>query len=119
MLQLNGTARPSLALESLQELENLKLSAMDNDRAEQFIAGVLGSNYSAGTDTTVGAMKSFLVAMLLHPDIQKKAQDELDSVIGRERLPTFEDRLRLPFVDAVYKETLRWRPIAPLGGFPQ
>jgi hypothetical protein len=46
MLQLNGTARPSLALESLQELENLKLSAVDNDRAEQFIAGVLGSNYS-------------------------------------------------------------------------
>jgi hypothetical protein len=46
MLQLNGTARPSLALESLQELENLKLNAMDNDRAEQLIAGVLGSNYS-------------------------------------------------------------------------
>jgi len=46
MLQLNGTARPSLALESLQELENFKLSAMDHDRAEKLIAGVLGSNYS-------------------------------------------------------------------------
>ena len=53
--------------------------------------------------------------MLISPDIQKKAQDELDSVIGRDRLPTFEDRPRLPFVDAVYKETLRWRPVTPLG----
>src|SRR5579863_518454 len=63
-------------------------------------------------------MKSFFVAMLLYPDVRKKAQDELDSAIGRDRLPTFEDRPRLPFVDAVCKETLRWRPLAPLGEFP-
>jgi cytochrome P450 len=60
-------------------------------------------------------MKSFFVAMIIWPDIQKKAQDELDSVIGRDRLPTFEDRPRLPFVDAVYKETMRWRPVTPVG----
>jgi cytochrome P450 len=65
----------------------------------------------------MGAMKTFFVAMLLYPDIQKKAQDEIDSVIGRDRLPTFKDRLRLPFVDAVYRETLRWHPVGPLGGF--
>jgi cytochrome P450 len=53
--------------------------------------------------------------MLLYPGVQKKAQDELDSVIGRERLPTFEDRPMLPFIDAVCKETLRWRPVAPAG----
>jgi len=64
-------------------------------------------------------MKSFLVAMLLYPDIQKKAQAELDSVIGRERLPTFEDRPNLPFIDAVCKEVLRWRPVTPLGAFPK
>ena len=64
-------------------------------------------------------MKSFCVAMILWPDIQKKAQDELDSVIGRDRLPTFEDRPRLPFVDAVYKETMRWRPVTPLGTCPR
>lgn len=57
--------------------------------------------------------------MLLYPDIQRKAQDELDSVVGRERLPTFEDRLGLPFVDAICKEVLRWRPVSPLGSFPQ
>jgi len=53
--------------------------------------------------------------MLRYPNIQQKAQDELDSVIGRDRLPTFEDRPRLPFIDAVCKEVLRWNPVAPLG----
>jgi len=67
---------------------------------------------------TVSTLMSLFVAMLLHPEIQKKAQDELDSVIGRERLPTFEDRPRLPFINAVCKETLRWHPITPLGVFP-
>ena len=57
--------------------------------------------------------------MFLSPDIQKRAQAELDSVIGRERLPTFEDRPMLPFVDAVCKEVLRWRPITPVGELTQ
>jgi cytochrome P450 len=56
--------------------------------------------------------------MMLYPDIQKRAQAELDSVIGREQLPTFDDRPRLPFVDAVCKEILRWHPVAPIGVFP-
>jgi len=60
-------------------------------------------------------MMTFLIACLLHPDAQKKAQDEIDAVVGRERLPTFEDRPRLPFVDAMCKEVLRWRPVNPLG----
>jgi len=58
---------------------------------------------------------TFIVAVLLHPEIQKVAQEELDAVTMRERLPTFEDRPRLPFVDAICKEVTRWRPIAPLG----
>jgi cytochrome P450 len=58
---------------------------------------------------------SLLLATLLYPDVQMRAQEELDAVIGRERLPTFEDRPRLPFVDAVCMEVLRWRPVVPLG----
>ena len=53
--------------------------------------------------------------MLLSPDIQKKARDQLDSVLGRDRLPTFEDRPSLPYVDAVCKEVLRWHPVLPAG----
>jgi cytochrome P450 len=59
---------------------------------------------------------SFLVAALLHPDIQTRAQQQLDAVTRRERLPTFEDRPRLPFVDAICQEVIRWKPIAPIGG---
>ena len=64
---------------------------------------------------TTASVMVFLVAALLRPEIQTKAQEELDAVTGRERLPTFEDRPKLPFVDAICKEVLRWRPIAPLG----
>jgi len=57
----------------------------------------------------------FFVAALLRPEIQTMAQRELDAVTMRERLPTFEDRPRLPFVDAICKEVKRWRPAVPLG----
>lgn len=57
---------------------------------------------------------TLFLAILLRPEAQKKAQDELDAVTGQERLPTFEDRPRLPFVDALCKEIMRWRPVSPL-----
>lgn len=53
--------------------------------------------------------------MILHPEVAKKAQAEIDTVVGRERLPSFADRERLPYVNALVQETLRWKPIAPLG----
>ena len=61
------------------------------------------------------AILTFFLAMLLHPDIMRKAQAELDAITGRERLPTFEDRSQLSFVDAMCKEVLRWQPVTPLG----
>jgi cytochrome P450 len=60
-------------------------------------------------------MMTFLVACMLHPEAQKRARDEIDAAVGRDRLPTFDDRPKLPFVDAMCKEVLRWRPVAPLG----
>ena len=60
-------------------------------------------------------MMTFFLAMALHPNVMRKVQLQLDAVTGRDRLPTFEDRSRLPFVDAVCREVLRWRPVAPLG----
>ena len=64
-----------------------------------------------------GALVVFLLAMVLYPDVLKRAQDEVDAVVGRRRMPTFEDQENLPYVDAIVKETLRWRVIAPLGQF--
>jgi cytochrome P450 len=53
--------------------------------------------------------------MLTHPRVQEKAQEELDEVIGRDRLPEFSDRESLPYVNAIVKEVLRWYPNTPLG----
>lgn len=56
----------------------------------------------------------FIMAMALYPSVQKQIQDEIDRVIGIGRLPTFDDRTSLPHVEAVLRETLRWRPAFPL-----
>jgi hypothetical protein len=53
--------------------------------------------------------------MALHPDIQRRAQAEIDEVIGKNKLPTASDRECLPYVSAVIKEVLRFAPVARLG----
>ena len=53
-------------------------------------------------------MKTFILAMVLHPDVYKKAQEEIDRVIGPERLPDFEDREQLPYLECVLKEVVRY-----------
>ena len=60
-------------------------------------------------------MQAFFLAMAMHPEAQKKAQEELDRVIGSERLPEFEDRSSLPYLSALLKEVLRWHPVTPIG----
>lgn len=60
----------------------------------------------------------FPVAMLHYPEVMKKLQAELDSVIGPDRMPEFDDIESLPYVRATVNEALRWRPIAILGGTP-
>jgi len=54
------------------------------------------------------------LAMLAYPETQARAQAELDTVVGRTRLPTFADYPHLPYIRAMVKELLRWRPIAPI-----
>jgi cytochrome P450 len=71
--------------------------------------------YLAGSDTTVAAIESFFLAMLVYPDVQRKAQAEIDLVIGHDRLPEFGDVPQLPYVQGVAKECLRWLPVAPIG----
>ncbi|KAF5681229.1 hypothetical protein FHETE_18 [Fusarium heterosporum] len=84
---------------------------------EEAIKWTAASLYGAAADTTVITLTTFNLAMVLFPEVQLKAQREIDSEIGNKRFPSFEDRDRLPYVDAVVKETLRWWPIAPMG-FP-
>jgi len=55
--------------------------------------------------------------MCNYPDMQAKAQAEIDAVVGSDRLPTYEDRENLPFLDAFIKELYRFFTVAPLGIF--
>jgi cytochrome P450 len=52
---------------------------------------------------------------VLHPDVHAKAQAEIDTVIGEDRLPEMEDRSSLPYIECVIKEVLRWQSVIPLG----
>ncbi|KAJ3553129.1 hypothetical protein NM688_g3785 [Phlebia brevispora] len=106
-----GSTPVSIVSSLLTEAECVK----DRERQEEAIRDMAGTAYSGGADTTVSALGTFLLAMVLHPEVQRKAQAEIDRVIGHDRLPTFEDEQDLPYITAVMREVLRWRPIAPLG----
>ncbi|KAF9070761.1 cytochrome P450 1 [Rhodocollybia butyracea] len=71
-------------------------------------------SFLAGADTTMSSIASFLLTMTQHPDVQLKAQAEIDHVIGRDRLPTFEDRQSLPYVESIYREIMRMHPPVPV-----
>ena len=60
-------------------------------------------------------MSSLFLALVLYPQVQQRAQAELDGAIGRDRLPTFDDRPRLPYIEALCKELMRWQMVAPTG----
>ncbi|TFY76222.1 hypothetical protein EWM64_g7790 [Hericium alpestre] len=107
----DGTAVQSLASELLKANEASGGGAEGYDA----IRDVTGSVYTAGAETTSTAVNSAILALVLHPDVQWRAQAEIDSVIGRDRLPDFDDRASMPYVDAVCREVIRWKIVNPLG----
>ncbi|KAG1733732.1 cytochrome P450 [Suillus lakei] len=81
---------------------------------EDFAKWAAASFYQGGADTPVSSAYAFFLAMTLYPEVQKKAQEELDSVIGSDRLPSFVDRSSLPYLEALFTELLRWHSPAPI-----
>ncbi|KAE9386851.1 cytochrome P450 [Gymnopus androsaceus JB14] len=100
--------KPSLAASLLSQ-------QVKHDLSPKETAWLAGTMFAAGAETTAAALSVFMLAMTLYPDSMRKAQREIDSVVGRGRLPTFADRSHLPYLRAMVKEVLRWRPVAPLG----
>ncbi|CZR61304.1 related to cytochrome p450 [Phialocephala subalpina] len=80
-------------------------------------AYVVGTLFEAGAGTTSAAMMSFMLAMVLHPSALHAMREEINKVVGPDRLPTFDDIPNLPRVRATIKETMRWRPVTA-GGVP-
>ncbi|KAF5366399.1 hypothetical protein D9758_009753 [Tetrapyrgos nigripes] len=73
------------------------------------------TSIAAAADTTMSAISTFFVAMSLYPEVQSKGQEELDTVLGKGRMPTFDDRPSLPYIEAIFREVMRWHPAIPMG----
>lgn len=79
------------------------------------ISNLAGVTIKGGSDTSASVLASFVLAMVLHPEIQKKAQAEIDRVVPADRIPDISDFGRLPYLMSIIKETQRWRPITGIG----
>jgi len=95
----------------LREKEHIPLS----DRDFSYIPASL---FGAGSDTTASTLCTAFLALVTHPETLHAAHKELDAVVGPDRSPTFADEANLPYIRAMVKEVLRWRPVAVLGGTP-
>ncbi|KZT39769.1 cytochrome P450 [Sistotremastrum suecicum HHB10207 ss-3] len=102
-----GNASPSYVS---RHLEDPQLKGQEED-----IKWSALSLYTGGADSTVAAILTAFLALALNPEAQARAQAEIDSVVGRDRLPSFSDRGNLPFITACVKETFRWKPVLPIG----
>ncbi|KAG5722656.1 O-methylsterigmatocystin oxidoreductase [Termitomyces sp. T112] len=108
-----GTASPNFVSNVVSVLETESKDSLEQDL--ELVKACAGMSYAAGTESAMSALSSFVLAVLLHPEVQTKGQEELDRVLGHTRLPEFSDRKDLPYICAIVKELLRWAPVAPLG----
>ncbi|KAL0953639.1 hypothetical protein HGRIS_004844 [Hohenbuehelia grisea] len=104
-----NTAQPSFTSRLLTRNPN------PSPQEEEAMKSAASSLFGGGSDTSSSSIHAFVLAMLLFPDVQRKAQAELDAVVGPDRLPTFADRKDLPYIDAMVLEILRWHPVVPMG----
>ncbi|KAF7348405.1 O-methylsterigmatocystin oxidoreductase [Mycena sanguinolenta] len=81
---------------------------------EEMIENVTGFAYTAAAESTSAILVLFIMTMALNPEVVKKAQNEIDTVVGAGVLPGFEHRTALPYCEAVLRELFRWKPITPL-----
>ncbi|KAE9405300.1 cytochrome P450 [Gymnopus androsaceus JB14] len=108
-----GKAQPSFVSKHISNIE-----AQDIEDQEDYMEDIKGAAailYAAGVETSWGTLVVFLIAMVLHPEYQVKAQAEIDAVCGHDRLPTFEDYGALPYIEYIMREVMRWHPVVPMG----
>ncbi|KAF8840002.1 cytochrome P450 [Paxillus ammoniavirescens] len=108
-----GTARPSMVADAITRY-HLNDESKDPELV-QAIKDSAATLYAASVETTSSVLLVFVYLIMLHPEVQVRAQAEIDHVIGTLRLPNFEDRPALPYVDALLRETLRCHPVLPIG----
>ncbi|KIK93114.1 hypothetical protein PAXRUDRAFT_145750 [Paxillus rubicundulus Ve08.2h10] len=105
-----GSSARSMVSDLLNQLDGKK----DHAREEKAIKECAASAYIAGFDTSAATLSAFLMVMILYPDTQRRAQDEIDSLLTENSFPDFGHRSSLPYVEAVLRETMRWHSVTPL-----
>ncbi|CCM05472.1 uncharacterized protein FIBRA_07693 [Fibroporia radiculosa] len=85
-----------------------------SSEGQDIIKYVSASIYAGGTDTTSSLISTFFLMMACYPEVQRKAQAEIDQITGRSRLPLASDEERLPYLSCVIKELHRIHPTVPL-----
>nr|F1SYI7.1 RecName: Full=Cytochrome P450 monooxygenase 226 [Postia placenta Mad-698-R]BAK09531.1 cytochrome P450 [Postia placenta] len=106
----NGTAHlPNLCASVLAQAEGKATLQL-----EESLMWAALTVLSGGLDTNISTILSFILAMLHYPDVQKKAQAEIDAVVGSGRLPQISDKSSLPYIRSVIAESYRWLPATPL-----
>ncbi|KAJ7061161.1 cytochrome P450 [Mycena amicta] len=110
----SGEASPSYILTFLEQMESESPSGLSTEDEEVLTKSAV-TMFSAGESTTWSVLSSFVLSMLLHPECQQRAHEELDRVVGKGVLPTFYDRERLPYLECIYQEVFRWAPSTPFG----
>ena len=106
-----GDRRDCMADSLLDEVERNP----DYILGEHSIQNLLGEMIEGGADTTTAQLLTFLVAMVTYPRVMEKAQASIDEKIGPGRSPTWKDFDSLPYINAIVKEGLRWRPVTSVG----
>ncbi|KLO17820.1 cytochrome P450 [Schizopora paradoxa] len=106
-----GTAAPSLMAQWQEDYENSELPGVSYEDLK--LTGFC--TYVAGVETTESTLLTFFIMIIHHPEVAKAAQIELDAFIAEEgRLPSLQDRPRLPYIDCILKETFRASSPAPM-----
>lgn len=78
--------------------------------SEHAFTNLFGELVEAGADTTANSILTLIFALAKYPWVQEKARIEIDAVCGAERAPVFSDFDKLPYVNCIVKEGMRWRP---------
>jgi cytochrome P450 len=86
--------------------EHLKLGAIDEETAE-IMKGAAAVIFIAGFETTSSAIITFILLMVNHPRVLAEAQKEMDEVVGTDRLPSFDDKASLPYLECIIYEIVR------------
>ncbi|KAG6808075.1 hypothetical protein H0H92_005459 [Tricholoma furcatifolium] len=113
----DGTAFPCFVSTSLDDIVSDALSPEDVKQREELIMDCAAVMYAAATDSASCTLCSFFALMSLHPLVMQRAQEDIDRVTEGERLPTFDDWERLPYINAIILEVLRYNTVTPLGEF--